>query len=178
MLPSKNKQCTEAYAAVNYIDVLGERIKHGWDEIRNSLKELSEGKLIIRNERQAIEGLYRATVAMGMQAVKNIFLTEQAERLNGWIMYVLDDKNRTEVMKYNQIYEKAAKNVDDPASAVSRTLLIHCWLGGDLKRFEELGLRRHTLIPFINELFLWCGRYWNIVREECKLVESDSPPLQ
>lgn len=171
-MSSAKKGVTEDTAVVIYLDTIAERIKRDWDNIHRSVKELSGDKHIIRNERQAIDAFMRANIAVGMQAVNNIFTTEQAKRLNGWIMYFLDDENRAEVMKYNEIYEKAAKDVEEPVGTVAGALLFQ-WLGKDVKKLKGLGLRLQFLCMGIDEEFSINGRYWKTVQEKYKLTASD-----
>ena len=170
----RKKEITEATAAVTYINSLAERIKCDWDEIHKGLKDLSKDKHIIKNEREAIDAYCRASIAIGMQAVRNIFSAEQTERLNAWIMYFLDDENRAEVMKYNEIYEKAVEDLEEPVGTVSGVLLFQ-WLGKDVKKLKGLGLRFQFLVMYIDENFLRNGEYWKIVKEKYKLTESDLP---
>ena len=164
----------EDTAAVTYINFLAERIKRDWHKIHEGLKDLSGEKHLVRNERQAIDAFFRASIAIGMQAIKNIFVAKQAESLNRWIMHLLDDENRTEVMKYNEIYEKAVENIEEPIGTVAGVLLIN-WMGKGYEKFDRLGVRGQLLCMGIGEELLVNGQYWKTVKEKYKLKASELP---
>ncbi len=172
------KKIREDTAVATYIDFLASAIKRDWDEIHQNFKDLVKeiglaDDAIIRDERRAVDAFCGANIALAMQAVKNLFPLEQAERLKSLIIDVLDDENRIEVIKYNDIYERAVKDLEDPVSVISG-IVLSCWLGEDMMKLKELGLGLQFLVMYIDELFVGYSKYWKTIKEKYKLIESGS----
>jgi len=101
-----------------------EKVQPAWPGIHKNFKDAFEEKFTIENETKASFDLALAAIALDLQAVKNLFHAEQADRLEQWVLKHVGgvenwgDYAVSEVKDYSSAFQSKMR-VDIPIGAIS-----------------------------------------------------------
>ncbi len=84
------KKLTEQEAAAFVITGILKNAQSSWPALHKSFKDFFQDKFKILDENMASFDLSLAAIAQEMQALKNIFPKEQAERIEKWIFKCME----------------------------------------------------------------------------------------
>lgn len=160
--------------------------KDAWPTIYKSLKKSFKKKFVVKNETMAAFDLALAAIVQDLQAVKNLFPTEQAERIEEWVLEFIDSKDYwgeyavNEVKKYGEIFQNEIQTGGDPLSVIPGCLL-HRWLGENIKNFDvemngkKTGVISPILLMMVSSTLIAFLGTWKRLKDKFKLVEGDLP---
>lgn len=182
------KSLTEQEAAAHFVLYITKEAQNTWPTIHKNLKDTFKDKFIIEDEKTAAFDLALAAIAQDMQAVKNIFPKDQAERIEKWIISCLDTKDWgeyaiDEVIKYGEKFQKDIQNVGaggDPLSAIPTRLLMR-WLGNNIHNFDvemngkKTGIISPFLLQMVSVLFFAFLGTWKRLKDNFEIIEGDLP---
>lgn len=182
------KMVTEQEAAALFVISMLRAAQRAWPTVYGMLKGPTEGKFVVADESMAAFDLGLAAVAQDLQAVKNLFPAEQADRIEKWVLTwvsksmdtkVWGDYAVDEVKKYGTAFQEGSKIDAAFALGAIPGRLLHRWLGEGIKNFEdEIGGDRTGLIDVwlsaktSNELIAFSG-FWKRFKDNFKLVEGE-----
>lgn len=182
------KKLTEQEAALQFVLHITKEAQDAWPTIYKNLKDFFKEKFVIEDETMAVFDLMLAAIAQDLQAVKNLFPAEQAERIEKWVLELIDTEEWgeyavNEVKKYGEKFQTEVQNVKaggDPLSAIPARLLQR-WLGKNIKNFdvEISGKKTGVIDPIVltmvsGALTAFLGT-WKGVRDKFNLIEGDIP---
>lgn len=185
------KKLDEQEAAIHFMSTVIEEAKGRWPNIYQVLKEAHGEKFKIDDEEMAKFDLVLAAIAQGLQAVKNLFPKDQAERIKRFVLqYGFTEKDLnayalSEIKQYSEQFQEAVQTIDvggHPEEAMPGRLL-HRWLGKNIEKFlvEINGEKTDTISPIllmevsvILSSFLKCFS-WKQIKDNYKLVPGDLP---
>ncbi len=182
------KKLTELDAATLFVLYITKEVEKEWPTIYKSLKDTFKENFVVEDESMATFDLVLAAIAQDLQAVKNLFPFEQAERIENWVLRLIANEDLgeysvDEVKKYGKKFQKEVQSIEsggDPLSAIPGRLL-HRWLGENIKNFKvelngkKTGLISPILIMMVSQILMGFVGTWKRLKEEFKLVEGDSP---
>jgi hypothetical protein len=176
-----------AQAFVHHLAAEAQRV---WPRTYADLREIEPNLQVSREDVAAFE-LALAAIALGLQAVKNLFPAEQAERIrqrifeavdiDDWAAYATNALN-----EYVWVFDNGLATADsggDPLSATSSRLLDR-WIGEDIKRLTvkiegvDTGAVSPLVIISLNVSLTEFATSWSwkTVREKFNIV-SNNPSL-
>lgn len=191
-MPSPKELLTEQEAAMYFVADLVTETKDAWPAIYKELKGAFEEKFVIEDERMAPFDLALAAIALNLQAPKNLFPKDQAERIEKWVFKYIDEIWREmateewgdyaveEVKKYAEKFQKAVEHLENPTSAIPARLL-HRWLGRGIENFEvemngeKTGIISLQLIMMATAALSRFIGFWKSIKNDFDLVEGDLP---
>lgn len=182
------KKLTEQEAASFFITHIIKEAESAWPIIYKQLKETFKEKFVIENEKKASFDLTLAAIAQDLQALKNLFPKDQAERIEKlvlkkfgsdiWGEYAVD-----EVKKYGEEFQKGIQNINaggDPLGAIP-TRLIQRWLGKNIQNFDVKinGKKTGIIDPFLSDIIVgvltaFIGT-WKRIKDNFNLIKEDMP---
>lgn len=193
-MPLFKKKLTEQEAALNFVGYIMNEASSIWPTIHEDLKNSFEGQFVLEREKMANFDLALAAIALDLQAIKNLFPNNQAERIEKWVYECFNPLDWgeyavEEIKKYGKEFQEHTPNMyvgTNPLSAVSARLL-HRWLGENIHNFEiDMGgfsndektgivsispqlqmIVDSSLIGFIGT--------WKRLKDKFKLIEGDLP---
>ena len=179
---------TEQEAASRYVLYIMTEAQDAWPAIHKSLKDSFKGKFVVEDEKMATFDLALAAIAQDLQAVKNLFPKEQAERIEKWVLKCIDTKDWgeyavDEVNKYGEEFQKGIQNIiadGDPLSAIPARLL-HRWLGKNIQNFDvemhgkKTGIISPILLLMISSTLAAFLGSWKKLKDNFNLIEGDIP---
>jgi len=185
-MSSSKEKITEREAASYFVLNIIRMVKRSWPTIYENFKEIFKEKFVIENEEMAIFDLTLAIIAQELQAVKNLFSKDQAERIRRWVLKCINTKDWgkyviNEIKKYEKRFQTEIQNIEkggDPLSAIS-TRLAHRWLGKNIKNFEvekkgkKTGIINPLLIMMITEVLITFVGIWKKFKDEFEIVEDN-----
>jgi len=180
---------TEQEAAAILVGSSFRNTQHGWPNVYSSLKGFREEKFVIADESKAAFDLGLGAIALDLQAVKNLFPVEQADRLENWVLtwvwnfaatngrggYALD-----EIKKYGTAFRKESGSGADFALGAIPGRLLHRWLGETIKTFEsEISGKKSGFIDVMlmsetASVLIGFSGFWKAFADKYELV--DGPP--
>ncbi len=181
----RQRTSTEQEAALYFIRFMREKAQPAWPGIYRTFKDTFGVKFVVADETMAAFDLFLATIALDLQAVKNLFQAEQANRLERWVFKNIGGVEHWgnyavgEVTEYSSAFQNKLR-VDMPIGAISARL-VHRWLGGGIRNFEaEIGGKKTgfidvLLIDAVNETLLGFIGFWKGIKTDFTLVEGDLP---
>ena len=142
-MPLFKKKLTEQEAALNFVGYIMNEASSIWPTIHEDLKNSFEGQFVLEREKMANFDLALAAIALDLQAIKNLFPNNQAERIEKWVYECFNPLDWgeyavEEIKKYGKEFQEHTPNMyvgTNPLSAVSARLL-HRWLGENIHNFE------------------------------------------
>lgn len=183
------EQLTEETAAAHFVIKMIEEAQQSWTTIQQKLKDAFEEKFVVEDERMAPFDLAFAAIALNLQAPKNLFPKNQAERIEKWVFKYIDEIWREmatedwgdyaveEIKKYAEEFQKAVESIENPASAIPARL-VHRWLGRGIENFEvemkgdKTGIISPELIMMATlTLNAFIGT-WKRIKNNFELVEA------
>jgi hypothetical protein len=183
-----NKKLTEQEAASQFVLYIMKEAQDAWPTIHKSLKDSFKEKFVVEDEKMATFDLALAAISQDLQAVKNLFPKDQAERIEKWVLKCIDTEDFgeyavDEVKKYGEKFQKDIQNINaggDPLSAIPARLL-HRWLGKNIQNFdvEMNGKRTGIISPILlmiisSTLAAFLGT-WKKLKDNFNLIEGDIP---
>src|SRR3989338_3586454 len=129
-----------------------------------------------------------AAIAQDLQAVKNLFPKDQAERIEKWVLKCINTEDWgeyavDEVKKYGEKFQKDIQNVNvggDPLSAIPARLLQR-WLGKNIQNFDveingkKTGFIDPILLMMISSTLAAFPGTWEKIKDNFNLIEGDMP---
>ncbi len=185
------QQITERQAVVQFTKSMIAHSMGAWQEICKNVGKVfpNESRFRAENEEQAVFDLMLAASALDLQAVRTLFSTAQAIRLEA-LVYELGvsnkygDYEKREKEGFSQDLQKEvgqAEKGGNPLGIIS-ALLLQRWLGDDLKHFSVQGTREETISPGLVDavtavLFSPSSGMgtWKLLSEKFDLVDDPSP---
>ncbi|HPP65024.1 MAG: hypothetical protein PHO28_02430 [Candidatus Pacebacteria bacterium] len=133
------KQLTEQEAAGHFILYIIREMQDAWPTIQKNLKDSFKEKFVIEDEKMAAFDLALAAIAQDLQALKNLFQKDQAERIEKLVLKCIDAEDWgeyavNEVRKYSETFQKEIQNISiggDLLHAIPARLLQR-WLGKNI----------------------------------------------
>lgn len=179
---------TEKEAALQFVGLMLEKAQHIWPNIRKDLKEAFKEKFVVENETMATFDLYLAAIAQNLEAVKNLFPTQQADRIEKWVLKCIGQTEDwgtyavDEVKEYGAAFQKELRIGVEFALGAIPGRLLHRWLGEGIKNFEvEIGGTKTGHIDVMlmsmttSALAAFIG-FWKNIKVNFELIEGDLPP--
>jgi len=182
------KKLTEQEAASQIVLYITNEAQETWPIIHKNLEDSFKEKFIVEDEKMASFDLALAAIAQDLQAVKNLFAQDQAERIEKWVLKCIDTKDwgeyaTNEVKKYGEKFQKEIQNINiggDPLSAIPARLL-HRWLGKNIQNFEvemsnkKTGIINPVLLLMVTSILANFHGKWKKLKENFKIVEGNIP---
>ncbi|MDO8459956.1 MAG: hypothetical protein Q7S74_02515 [Nanoarchaeota archaeon] len=187
------KQITEQEVASLFILYLTKEAQDAWPSIKKSLEDTFKERFIVTEEDMvASYDLALAVIAQDLQALKNLFPKDQAERIEKWVLKSLADTEDWgeyavhEVEKYSNAFQKSLNNIEQYGNPINTipVLLLYRWLGKNIDSIEVKlnGKKTGYFDPIIIEmvthtLVMQFAGTWKrvIVTDDVELVEGDIP---
>lgn len=182
------KRLTEQEAACLFVlDILKEA-QGTWPTIHIQLKETFKEGFVLEDEEMAAFDLALAAIAQDVQAVRNLFPKDQAERIQKWILKSVDSEAWgeyaiDEIKNYGIEFTKNIQNIEtggDPLSAIP-TRLLQRWLGKNIQNFEvvmngkKTGIISPLLVMMVSNILAAFLGIWKKLKDDFKIVEGDMP---
>lgn len=182
------KKLTEQEAASHFVLYIIKEAQDAWPTIHKNLKDSFKEKFIVEDEKMAAFDLALAAIAQDLQAVKNLFPKDQAERIEKWVLKCIDTKDWgeyavDEVKKYGEKFQKDIQNISadgDPLSAIPARLLQR-WLGKNIQNFDvemsgkKTGIISPVLLMMVSSMLAAFLGTWKRLKDNFKIVEGDIP---
>lgn len=187
-MPLFKKKLTEQEAAAQFVLHIMRETQVAWPTIRKSLKDTFKEKFIVEDETMAAFDLALAAIAQDLQAVRNLFPNDQAERIKKWVYQFIDTEDWgeyavAEVKKYGEKFQIDIQNINaggDPLSAIPARL-VQRWLGQNIHNFvvemngDKTGIISPVLLMMIGGTLSAFLGTWKRIKNDFKLVEGDLP---
>ena len=135
-----------------------------------------------------------ASIAENLQAVRNVFPKEQAERIEKWILKCVDTEDfgkyaLSEIKKYDEMFQKSLNETNNKTSVFNHTnpldiisvCLLNKWLGKELRNFEteiggkKTGVISPVLVSMTSHILINFVINWKKIKEDFDLVVDDIP---
>lgn len=84
---AKNEM-TEQEAAARFVNYLMQAALKTWPTIKSTMQEFYKDKFTVEDEETAAYNLGLALIAQDLQAIPNLFPSDQAKRLEAWVTIV------------------------------------------------------------------------------------------
>lgn len=182
------KKLTEQEAAALFVLYIIKEVQDAWPTIHKNLKDLFKEKFVVEDEKMAVFDLVLAAIAQDLQAVKNLFPKDQAERIEKWVLKCIDTEDWgeyavDEVKKYGEKFQKEIQNISaggDPLSAIPARLLQR-WLGKNIQNFEvemngkKTGIIDPVLLLMVSSILISFLGTWKRLKDNFEIVEGDIP---
>lgn len=161
------KKLSETAAAMIFVLKINKWAAENDAAIKASVQGMMlDNKCPLEQFKEHSDELYYATLALLMQAIKNLFPAPQAQRLENKIY---ESVNYVGNLSHLQIYLDAQREYFDPINAIP-IKLIKRWLGEDIKLSA---INEMMMCMQINYCFMPILGYWQQVQKTYKLIESD-----
>jgi len=182
------EKLTEQEAALHFVLYIIKEAQDAWPTIHKNLKESFKEKFIVEDEKMAAFDLALAAIAQDLQAVKNLFPKDQAERIEKWVLKCIDTEDWgeyavDEVKEYGEKFQKDIQNISaggDPLSAIPARLLQR-WLAKNIKNFDveingkKTGVISPILLMAVSGILTAFLGTWKRLKDNFKIVEGDIP---
>ncbi len=182
------KKLTEQEAAAQFVLYIVKEAQAAWPTIYKNLKDTFKEEFVVEDETMAAFDLALAAIAQDLQAVKNLFPKDQAERIEKWIYQCINTEDwgeyaMEEVKKYGEKFQKDIQNINaggDPVSAIPARL-VQRWLGKNIHNFDvemngkKTGIINPVLLMMVTGTLTAFLGTWKRMKDNFKLIESDLP---
>lgn len=182
------EKLTEQEAASQFVLCIIKEVQDAWPTIYRHLKDSFKEKFVIEDEKMAMFDLALAAIAQDLQAVKNLFSKDQAERIEKWVLKCIDTEDWgeyavDEVKKYGEKFQKDIQNINaggDPLSAIPARLLQR-WLGKNIQNFDveingkKTGIINPLLLTMVTNTFIAFTGEWKRLKDNFEIVEGNLP---
>lgn len=189
-MPLFKKKLTEQEASAQFVLYIMKEVRDAWPSIHKNLKDTFKEKFTIEDENIARFDLALAAIAQDLQAVKNLFPKDQAERMYQWVLHCIDvpeygEYAKEEVEKYSESFQKSIDKIkqgesENPLDTIS-TRLLHRWLGENIRNFEiemdgkKTGIMSPIAVMMVTSILVAFVGTWKRIKENFKLVEGYLP---
>lgn len=176
------RKVTERKATTHVVLHILDETQKLWPQIHESLKSIFKENFIVQNQDTAPFDLALASIAFDMQAVKNLFTTEQASRIEQYILEAVNSDEwgeyaTSEIKAYSEKFQKDVKENNDPLGSIPARLLQR-WLGENINKFtvkidgKDTGVINPFLLMTIQgQLMTFVGN-WKKIKDKFNLVEN------
>jgi len=182
------KKLTEQEAASHFVLYITKEAQGAWPAIYKSLQDSFKDKFVVEDETMAAFDLTLAAIAQDLQAVKNLFPKDQAERIEKWVLKCIDTEDWGEyavgeVKKYGEKFQKDIQNINaggDPLSAIPARLLQR-WIGKNIQNFDvemngkKTGIISPVLLMMVSSMLAAFLGTWKKLKDDFNLIEGDIP---
>jgi len=182
------KKLSEQEASSHFVLYIIKEAQDAWPTIHKNLKESFKDKFVVEDEKMAAFDLALAAIAQDLQAVKNLFPKDQAERIEKWVLKFIDTEDWgeyavDEVKKYGDKFQKDIQNIKaggDPLSAIPARLLQR-WLGKNIQNFDvemsgkKTGIISPVLLMMVSSMLAAFPGSWKKLKDDFNLIEGDMP---
>lgn len=182
------KKLTEQEAASHFVLYIIKEAQNAWPTIHKNLTDSFKEKFVVEDEKMAAFDLALAAIAQDLQAVKNLFPKDQAERIEKWVLKCIDTEDYgeyaiEEVKKYGEKFQKDIQNIStggDPLSAIPARLLQR-WLGKNIQNFDvemggkKTGIISPVLLMMVSSMLAAFLGSWKKLKDDFNLIEGDIP---
>ena len=179
---------SEMKAAAQFNEHMFRKAQAEWPAIYQTFRQVLGDKFHVLDESMAVFDLALAAIALDLQAVRNLFSPDQANRIEGWVEKLIDLESSGEyavgeLRAYAQQFREEMARVEDdgdPLRAVPVRLL-HRWLGDELRAFEvEIGNKKTgyispIMVDIAVDVLMGFVRVWKTISEQYDLIEEDLP---
>ena len=186
------KTITEQEAASLFILYLTKEAQDGWPTIKRSLEDSFKERFIVKEEDMvASYDLALAAIAQDLQALKNLFPEDQAERIEKWVYKCLGnledwgEYSVDEVKKYSNAFQKCLNNIQRYGNPINTipVLLLYKWLGKNIDNIEveingrKTGYFDPLIVAMVTNILVKFAGIWKkvIITDDVELVEGDIP---
>ncbi|MGH7202876.1 MAG: hypothetical protein ACREHC_00345, partial [Candidatus Levyibacteriota bacterium] len=182
---NKKQEIRELEAAAEVVQLTVQTADREWPEIYNSLRDMFKEKFVIENEMMAPFDLALALISLGLQSTKNLFTTEQSQRLTKYVQNLVDtdeygDYAKKELEQYQKAFERFEETKNYPHDEVAARLL-HRLLGKNIHNITvKFGEKKtDVLSPVIVSTFsgvliqFLAPNPWKIIHDQYELIEND-----
>ncbi len=169
---------TEKEAAGHFVRYITEKVQNEWHGIKNSLINFEKG-FVFENEHMAAFDLALAAIAQELQALRNLYPQDQADRIEKWVLTFIDageigEYAVNEVKKYGENFQKEIQNIEtggDPLSAIPGRLLQR-WLGGNIHNFKVkgTGIVNPVLLMMVQAILNDFVGIWKATKDNFKII--------
>ena len=185
-----NRRKTEQEVATDLVLFAMQEAGNAWPTISNSFKDTFKEKFRVENEMMAPFDLALAAITQNLQAIRNVFSSDQAQRIEQWVMKCLDTEDYgqyalQEVKKYDHMFNKALSDTGKEKSPFAGTnpldvlsvCLLRQWLGQGLRDFEveingkKTGVISPILISMTSGALVAFILQWKTIKADYDIVE-------
>lgn len=180
------EKLTEQKAAAQSVQNIMKEVQAEWPRIYKSFKDKFKEKFIVEDETRAAFDLALAVIAQDLLAIKNLFMKDQAERIEKWVYKCIDTEDWgkyaiEEVKKYEEIFHKEIINAGgDPMIAIPAHLVLR-WIGKNINNFDlemngkKTGILNPVLLRMVMDTLTAFPRTWKRIKDNFDLIEGDLP---
>jgi hypothetical protein len=179
-MPLIRKKLSESDAAYNFMQATIADVDSRWTDVYGKLQEYCGPDFRVKDEELAKFDLTLALIALNKRAIKNLFPSEQAQRLEAWTLESLNllrypDYAETEIALYGQAWEKAFSG-EDPRDVIVAipSRLVRKWLGERIRIFamptDAGDIVRPSLLLFMTSALMQFIGYWPFIKKHYRLV--------
>lgn len=181
---------TEQEVATDLVLFAMKEAGNAWPTIENSFKDAFKEKFNVEDEIMAPFDLALAAITQNMQAIRNVFSTEQSSRIEQWILRCLDTEDYgqyalQEIKKYDHMFNKAISDIGKENSPFAGTnpldvlsvCLLKQWLGQGLRDFEveingkKTGVISPILVSMTSSVLVAFILQWKTIKADYDIVE-------
>jgi len=187
-MPLFKRKLTEQEAASYFVLYIIKEALDAWPTIHKNLKDFFKEKFVVEDEKMAAFDLALASIAQDLQAVKNLFPKDQAERIEKWVLKCIDTEDWgeysiDEIKEYGEKFQKNVQNISaggDPISAIPVRLLQR-WLGKNIRNFDvemsgkKTGIISPVLLTMVSGILTAFLGTWKKLKDDFKIVAGDIP---
>jgi hypothetical protein len=179
-------QLIEQKAVAQFVIEILEKSRLSWPSIYKNLNDTFKDKFVVKDETMAIYNLALAVIAQELQAVKNLFPEDQADRIKKWVYKGFDNDDLgkyslNELEKYEEVFQKNIQSImSDPLSAIPARL-VQRWLGKNIQNFDfvidgkKTGLIDPMLMMNVSTSLIRFAGTWKKIKDNYELIEGDIP---
>lgn len=175
------KKLTEQEAAIDVALFTIKECQERWPVIYKNLKDIFKIEMEVEDENRAGFDLALAAIAYDLQALKNLFAKEQAERVERYVLKFMDSDYWgqyavSEVKSYGELWQKEIRNSNASYFHAIPARLLQRWLGKNMRNFvDESGIISPLLLLAVStELSTICGK-WKRLKDNFNITEGDTP---
>lgn len=181
---------TEQEVATDLVLFAMQEAGNAWPTINKTFKDTFKEKFNVENETMAPFDLALAVIAQNLQAIKNVFPSGQASRIEQWILKCLDTEDYgeyalQEIKKYDHMFQKSVSEITNKDSSfygtnpldVISVCLLKQWLAHRLRDFEveingkKTGVISPVLVSMTSSTLVAFILQWKTIKADYDIVE-------
>ncbi len=184
---------TEQEAASFFILYLTKKAQEVWPTIKKSLEDTFKERFMVTEEDVvASYDLALAAIAQDLQALKNLFPVDQAERIEKWIFKCLanledwGEYSVDEVKRYSNAFQKSLNNIERYGNPINTIpiLLLYKVLGKNIENIEvkingkKTGFFDPLIVGMVTDILVrqFAGTWKRVIlKDDVELVKGDIP---
>lgn len=186
-MSSFKKKLTEQEAAAQFVFYIFTESWDVWPIIHKDLKDGFKEGFIVEDENMAAFNFALAAIAQDLQAVKNLFPHDQAERIEKLVLRCVDVEYGgyaiDEVKKYSNQFQMAIQNISSDCNALDTIpgRLLQRLLGKNIKNFcvkmnnQMTDMVSPILIVVFSGIFINILGTWKKLKDNFNIVDGNMP---